>query len=115
MADTLTTNYFLTKPEVGASSSTWGGKLNADLDTIDTTMKAISTVANGAATSASTAASAATGAVNSSCQKSQNLNDVADKPTARSNLGLKSGAIHDIFVSTSGPSGGAAGDVWVQV
>jgi len=49
MADGQTTNYQWTLPQVGASASTWGNKLNADLSSIDSTVSAISKLVSGVA------------------------------------------------------------------
>lgn len=43
MADASTTRYQFTKPEVGASADTWGGKLNTNLDDADALLGAITT------------------------------------------------------------------------
>jgi hypothetical protein len=45
---TNTTNYALKKPTVGGDENDWGGYLNDNMDTIDSTMKSISDVANAA-------------------------------------------------------------------
>jgi hypothetical protein len=43
MADSFTPNLNLTKPEVGASRDTWGGKINDDLQSIDALFAAAGT------------------------------------------------------------------------
>jgi hypothetical protein len=63
MADTTTANYNWTKPEVGASSDTWGAKINADLDAIDARMKTVSDAAAAAAAVAAAALPLAGGTV----------------------------------------------------
>lgn len=83
MADTLTTYYNLIKPEVGASSDTWGNKTNTNWNSVDSILKTISDIAN-----ANTAAIATlAGVVDTKLAKSANLSDVANATTALGNLG----------------------------
>lgn len=55
MADSVTSNYNLVKPEVGSSTNTWGTKLNENFNTIDSQMKTNATAAASAQTTANAA------------------------------------------------------------
>ena len=93
MADTFTAILNLTKPEVGASTDTWGTKVNADLDVLDGLFQAgpALKLANGG-TGAITAAGARTNLGLGSDATGSNLSALSNAATARTNLGLGSDA-----------------------
>jgi len=106
MVDTTTTNYALVKPEIGASNNTWGTKINANLDALDSmvntiratyggTANAITLTATGAALSTGlrvsfTPTDANTGATTINLNA---LGAIAVQPLARSGVALPNGYI----------------------
>jgi|AACY02.12.fsa_nt_gi hypothetical protein len=70
MATTQTTNLELYKPEVGGEEDNWGDLLNDNADVLDTWSAGVALIAN-------------------------NLSDLANAQTARSNLGLGTAAVYN--------------------
>jgi hypothetical protein len=89
MADTFTAVLNLTKPEIGASTDTWGTKLNADLDALDALFDPgqYLRLAKGG-TGAGTAAGARTNLGLGTDATGSNLSALTNAATARTNLGL---------------------------
>lgn len=137
MADTFTTNYSWTKPSIGGDSTTWGNDLNADLDSIDSTVFAVSTVANAALPRASFTDATVLAMVLAVDGPGSNLNaDLLDSQQGsfyQNASNINTGTLPvgqlpatafrysnsfqsaSVTVSSSAPSGGQSGDIWIQI
>lgn len=71
MADTTTAGFNFVKPQIGGSNDTWGNKLNANWDSVDTLLGTLT---------------------DEKLQYDQNLSDLDDPSAARTNLGVEIGS-----------------------
>jgi len=110
VADTFTTNLGLTKPEVGASSDTWGDKLNADLDDLDVLFPdAIQSFCalTWAADRIAYATSATAMAVTPLTAFARTILDDADAAAVRTTLGLGDAALLSVPIPVASGGTGA--------
>lgn len=103
-----TTNYAWSKPTVGGSDNTWGTTLNTALDDIDADLKAVADGVTPAAllTAIKTVDGAASGL------DADLLGGVASGKHLKHGGSQTSGTV---TVSSSAPSGGSDGDIWLVV
>lgn len=131
-----TTHYSWTKPTVGGDSSSWGTELNSSLDGIDTTVFAVSGVANAALPSVSYTAADVLAKIKTVDGSGSGLDaDTLDGKdstffTNASNLATGTAPLSvmpigvlrwggsvasaRVTFSSSAPSGGSDGDIWFQ-
>lgn len=116
MADTTTTTYGLTKPEVGASEDTWGTKLNTNLDTIDDLLDGTTAIAPNLSTltisgTAVTATAAELNVLDGITATTAELNIVDGVTSTAAEINLLDGSVANTVVNSKAVIYGSSGEV----
>lgn len=116
MADTTTTTYGLTKPEVGASEDTWGGKLNTNFDTLDDLLDGTTAIAPNLSTlkisgTAVTSTAAELNILDGVTSTAAELNILDGVTATAAEINLLDGAVSNTVVNSKAVVYGASGQV----